>query len=222
MIFIVPLVLGLQSLQGAIFYQIDTTMPLKCTFSSLYQNRVAVDKGRVEKAIYCEDMIDVRLEEESGQAFVYCTGPTAKETVLSIVTDKGQVQDIELTFEEQSTEVVILQNPSKTSNYSPHSQEISTIINEVLCGRAPKGFCCFTSNLQQQELCGVFLLDPIATFEGLHQSLHLLRIVNNGRCENYINEVEINLPSTLWVYLVKHDLLPQEETLAIVAIRKEL
>jgi TraK protein len=211
--------LSLRTLSGAIFQDIDTTTPLKCIFSCIHQNRIAVDNGRIEKVIFTDDSIAVRMEDESGQIFVCSIRPTFRETVLSIVTDEGKVQDIEIRFEDRPSEVVILQEPdSETKCYT--YQGIGSILNKILSGQTPIGYICLKGNIQQQCIGRGIILDTIASFEGCEETVKLIRILNKKRCSNRLFEIDFCSPETQWVYLVKDTLSPFEETIAIVSERK--
>lgn len=208
------------SLSGAIFCEIDTSTPLKCVFSDIHQNRIAVDNGRVEKVIFTDDSIAIRMEEESGQVFVVAVKPTLRETVLSLVTDKGIVQDFEIKFEDRSSEVVILQDISVSNRDSYPSRDIGISIDQILSGQTPEDYCCFGVNGEQKMIgCGI-LLDTIARFDGCKDTVNLIHIVNPGNCKVRISEQNLCSPSTQWVYLVKDVLSSQEETVALVCERK--
>lgn len=205
----------LPSLEGAVFSKIDTTVPLKCVFSNEHQNRIIVDKGRIEKVIFTDDALAVRLEEESGQVFVYLTHPKGKEIVLSVVTESGIVQDLEICFEEKSSEIVILQKPeSQKALCQPH--DIEQIIETILAGQSPKGYCCFDGGESRMVQSQIFL-NAIARFEGNQEIINLFRIENKAAYRSCLIEQELCSPSTNWVYLVKRELSPHEETIAIVA-----
>jgi hypothetical protein len=127
-------IISCNSLSGAVFCKINTAMPLKCIFSNFHQNRIAVDKGRIEKVIFTDDSIAMRMEEESGQVFVVSVKPNYRETVISLVTDRGFV-------------VVILQEALNSSNNSSYAhQNIGILIEKILAGQTPEDYCCFAVN----------------------------------------------------------------------------
>ena len=56
---------------------IDTTKPMKCVLSRTHQNRIMIKNGIVKKLIYPAGTFSVRMEEESGQAFLTAQSYTA-------------------------------------------------------------------------------------------------------------------------------------------------
>ena len=74
------------------------------------------------------------MEEESGQVFVYTLEPIPDVLTLSVITNCG-VQDLEISFESRSSEVVILENPDdicETSNSMKSPKEQMNNINEII------------------------------------------------------------------------------------------
>ena len=207
-------------LSGAIFHQIDTTTSLKCKFSSIHQNRVVVDGGRVEKVVFTDDSIAIRMEEESGQAFICAVAPIYREIVVSFVTDKGLVQDLEIHFEDRSPEVVVLrESDSRDQKYA--YRDMWSLLEKILSGHTPDGFCCVEDIGEQQTICLGIDLDPITSFIGCCETIRLMRVINTKRCENQIFECDLCSPATQWVFLVKNDLTPFEETIAVISEMRE-
>ena len=208
--------LGLfNSLSGTVFYEIDTTKLLKCTFSIEHQNRIAVENGRIEKAVYTDDAVLVRLEEESGQAFVFALKPSHKEVVISIITDKGDVQDLEVSFENKPSEVVILKEEKK--NKKCHfNQEIIEIINAILKGQTPDQYCCTEEGDTIIPYCGV-TLNSIASFESCKDTIKLCRLTNISKNILRIFESDLCMPRTKWIYVIRNYLKPHEETIALIS-----
>lgn len=115
---ILALALFLHSqLAATLFSEIDTTKPLFCFFSLNHQNRIAVTDGRIIKVICPETELSIKMEEESGQVFIYPLNDSLSRVTLSVVTGDGLVQDLHITFIEKGPEVVILSAP--TSQDSP-------------------------------------------------------------------------------------------------------
>jgi TraK protein len=206
---------------GIIIQEIDTTIPLKCVFSNIHQNRIVVQNGRVEKVIFIDDSIAMRMEEESGQAFVCAINPTSRESVISIVTDKGQVQDLEIRFEDRASEVVILEEPCSKKN-SDSTHNIGEQITQILSGQTPEGFYCIDGEEKLPPIRSCLERSVISIFEGYTETIRLERLTNTGCCKLRFSERDLCSSSTQWVYILKNALTSREETLAIISERREI
>lgn len=207
---------------AAIFHDIDTTTPLKCTLSSSHQNRVIASGGRIAKAIFPDNRISVQIEDESGQIFIYALGPIANETTVSVVTENGYVQDLEIRFEDKSSEVVILNEPNeKCKDESPNQmQAVPILIDEILQGNIPKGYCCFRENGENRKIRKGIVVETLARFEGESDIIYLYKVINRMRSSVCIHEQQLSLPCGLWVFLERNSICPKEETIAIVAVKR--
>ena len=207
---------------GAIFHDIDTTTPLPCTLSSIHQNRILVSEGRIAKVIFPEGSLAIQMEEESGQAFVCAVASLPGSTTLTVVTDRGLVQDIEARFEEGPSQVVILREehkPSLSEQKPAPWAKMNTLLDQVLNGKVPKGYCRFTLRAQKLTAQGL-LVHTLASFEGAEDTLYLYQVKNPKRCPVHLQERCLSAPGSLWVYLEKHTLDPGEETWAVQALKR--
>ena len=205
---------------SVVFYDIDTTLPAKCSFSNTSQNRVLVEHGRIEKVIFTDDSITVRMEEESGQAFVCAFKPIKINTVISVVTDKGEVQDLEIEFSNKPSEIVVLRD-NKAQKKSIDDRNIVKIIDTLLSGQTPEGYCCNEINGGWSCVGNGFKASSIAQFESSRDSIRMVRIINAAKCQNALNESQLCSEDTQWVYLIKKILDSRETTLALVSERKK-
>lgn len=207
---------------GAIFHDIDTTTPLPCTLSSTHQNRILVSEGRIAKVIFPEGSLSIQMEEESGQAFVCAVASLPGSTTLTVVTDRGLVQDIEAQFEDGPSQVVILREEHKTplSEHRPGPwAKTNTLLDQLLKGKVPKGYCRFSLRSRMSIDHGLFM-DTLASFEGAKDTLYLYKIKNTKRHTVQLQERCLSAPGSLWVYLEKHTLDPGEETWAVQALKR--
>lgn len=207
---------------GAIFHDIDTTAPLPCMLSATHQNRILVSEGRIAKVIFPEGSLSIQMEEESGQAFVCAGGSLPGSTTLTVVTDRGLVQDIEARFEDGPSQVVILREGHKTQSSeqtpAPRAQ-MKVLLDQVLNGKVPKGYCRFTLRSQRFTEQGL-LIDTLASFEGAMDTLYLYQVKNPKRSTVYLHERCLSGPGSLWVCLEKHTLDPGEATWAVQALKR--
>lgn len=207
---------------GAIFHDIDTTTPLPCTLSATHQNRILVSEGRIAKVIFPEGSLSIQLEEESGQAFVCAVASLSGSTTLTVVTDRGLVQDIEARFQDGPSEVVILREEHKTSlsEQKPGPwAKMNALLDQLLKGKVPKGYCRF--NLRSRRFTDQGLLvHTLASFEGAMDTLYLYQVKNLKYCPVHLQERCLREHGSLWVYLEKHTLDPGEETWAVQALKR--
>jgi hypothetical protein len=214
-------VFAIHQVSAVVFQDIDTTLPVKCSFSNTLQNRVVVESGRIEKAIFTDDAITVRMEEESGQAFICALKPINIETVVSVVTDKGEVQDLEISFEKRSSEVVVLKSRSNKKNLI-EDRNIINIIDRMLSGQTPEGYCCTEGRGEWYCIENGFKASDIAQFESSRDIIRMVTIINTAPTENCLNESQLCSLDTQWVYLFKNILPSHERTIALVCERKTL
>ncbi len=206
---------------AVIFREIDTTVPVKCSFSNTHQNRIVVEEGRVEKILFTDDFITVRMEEESGQAFVCQTRPIDKSTVISVVTDKGLVQDIEIEFSKRSSEVVVLKE-CKAKKNSVDDRNIVTVIDKILSGQTPEGYCCVEGKREGCCIGNGIKSSVVANFESSRDNIQMVTLVNMTKEVRCINPSQLCSSDTRWVYLIKDRLSGRDITLALVSQRKEI
>lgn len=206
---------------AAIFHDIDTTTSLLCTLSSTHQNRILVSEGRIAKVIFPEGSLAIQTEEESGQAFVCAGVREAEKTTITVVTENGFVQDLEVQFENRPSEVVVLREEKEKQVVEQLETwgEIKYLLQKILRGEVPQGFCRF--DVRCQRCIGRSLrIDTIASFEGATETLYLYKVKNTTRRRALLDERLLVIPGSLWVYSKKNMLNPQEETLAVQAVKR--
>ncbi len=217
------LILGLPLLSATHFLEIDTTHLLQCTLSSRHHNRIAISGKRIKKFIYPEGFIAIRQEEESGQIFVQSLVDYPPITTLSIVTEDGVVQDLELHFEDCRAELIVLQEPEtcpsicleeaciELPNYG-----LEKLIDGALSGRLPEGYISFECDRRAKRLKKGVCLRRVSKFIGDSSSVFLLSIENNSKSKQAINECELSFMGGDWVYIQKTALNPGEKMIALV------
>lgn len=217
-------------LQAAIFHEIDTTVTLCCTFSSKQHNRILVDGGRIKKVIFPEDKLFVRMEEVSGQCFVQPKCPTIDSTLISIVTQDGRIQDVEITFSDGPSEVVVLRAPYCEPEIiyefsdmpcflcddSLNSQMETLLRGEVPCGYRSVPF----KKCVMKPKFGI-TVKLIARLKGQSDDLLLYEVANTSWWKKRITEQEIVCSEINWVYLEKSCLKSKETILGVVSVKNE-
>ncbi len=178
-----------------------------------------INGGRIQKAIFPEGKISVQMEEESGQVFVYPFSPIHKHTTLSVITDNGYVQDLEIQFEDRSAEVVILNEPNseidEEQKCGNKTKNISCFISQILQGKIPQGYVAIEEKGKERTI-GCVSAIHLTRFEGDMETIHLYLIKNNSLKDTSFHERFLNI-SADWIYLAKNHLNPKEETFALIS-----
>jgi TraK protein len=218
------LIFGLLSpLSATVLHQIDMTAPLRCTFALQHHNRILVEGGRIRKVICPEVPILVRLEEESGQAFVSSMSGAPLVVTLSIVTSSGSVQDIEIHFENRTTETVVLKERSeekpKELGYKSHQRDFE-LVNVILSGHLPKGYRYLKPPTTCQRLGSGARSTLMAKLEGPDDYIFVYWIENRERHSIRVHESELPHLGSRWVYLESNQIPTCSRIVGLVSMGK--
>lgn len=207
-------------LEGTVFFSLDTTCLLKVELSSRFQNRIYVDGSRISKVVYSGEDLDVNLDNLIGQVFVYSLVDFPEKSSITIITEEGEVQDIEISFKDKEAEIVVLEPYCfEEPTINRHPDYRVRIIEDVLAGRTPEEYvaCDFSP-----EVCQV-KKDIFATLTSklvsLQELVTVCLIENTSRYPQMIYEQEIQVPGAVWIYIDKHQLAPGEQTIGIVGVK---
>jgi len=217
--------MAFSSAEAAICVEMNSKQLLSCTLSSRHHNRIAVEGQRIKKIIYPEGEILIRIEEQSGQIFVQAMVDHPGETTVSIVTSEGLVQDLELSFQDKASEILLLQEKhldDVTEAFGDCDDETSAMqraIEVLLSGKVPeeyvpiaeRQFCCCLK--RQVTLRSIMrLIGPIYT-------IYVFLLENSGhKCER-IHESEINCVDGEWIFLEKNELKRGEKMMALIGVK---
>lgn len=223
---VIFLFLFCQGIEATQFLETDTTQLLRCNLSFRHHNRIAFNGKRIKKFIYPEGSIVLRQEEESGQIFVQSLIDYPPVTTISIVSDDGFVQDLELYFEDSPSEIVILE---EGKCFSCPIEEISCIpindfeilIKGALCGRLPEGTISFECDRKAKTIKKGVLVRRISMLIGGETTAFLLSIENHSKSNKSIQECDLSFMGGDWIYIQKNHLKPGEKGLAMVGKRSE-
>lgn len=212
---------------AAIFHDIDTTEVMRCTLSKEHQNRIIVENGSVKKILFPEGSIFVQMEEDSGQAFVYALENPKPLNTLSVITDGGFVQDIEVEFSDTRSEVIVLREPiqenhAKGSLESHYYDDVVFCLKELLSGKVPEGYKKRSlEGLEQRKYENKQIDSRLdKALEGPHEILCFIELKNKGQSPQLLEEVNIQKKGDLWVYFDKRELSPKEKTFVIISKEK--
>lgn len=215
------------SLSAATFYTIDTTCPLHCYLSSKYQNRIMIENGRIKKIIASDcERLSIQMEEVTGQAFIFAREINPKDTSISIVSDAGVVQDVQINFIERMPEVVILQDPEIDRLDEPQNEPVIksssalTQVEEILAGNIPTGYIPCSINYTTWKLKKGIELELKTKLEGPFDVIYIYQTINKSKQPQTLLECELECKGSQWVYLETNTLKPKQTILSIVAVAK--
>lgn len=215
-------------LTATIFHEIDTTRPLCCNLSNKHHNRILVEQGRVKKIIFQEEKLFVRMEDVSGQVFVQLKYPSQEPTVVSVITQDGLVQDIEMMFSDCPSQVIVLkncmENDFQTFCEASHVHDCPSsndAVNCLLKGEIPEGYSSIPFRRCVFKPKFGISAKLVGKLKGFMDTLCIYEISNITFCRRRIREKEIACPGSLWVFLEKNCLCSKEKILSVVAVPNE-
>lgn len=217
--------LSASQLSAAIFYPIDTTQPLSCYLSQQQHNRILIENSRIKKIVFPEDKLHVRMEEASGQVFIQAKTLFQEKIVVSIVSQSGVVQDIEIEFAQQPSEVIILQEmkeeqPLHEECYIPcsYKNDPHLVIEDLLQGKIPSGFLSAPIINSCKTIRPGIKAKLIGRLQGGYEDVYIYQIKNTRSWKKSVLEHDLACREARWVYLQKNCLEPKETVLVIMAV----
>ena len=102
------ILLGMSNVYGLVTADIDDTQKLKVTLSAKDTNRITIDNSRIAQVFGVEELMAIQFDEENGQCFVKAKINPGHPVTLTLITEEGETQDVEVTFADVSSEVVRL------------------------------------------------------------------------------------------------------------------
>ena len=228
---LLPCLLLFSNLNATIFFPLDTTTVVNAELSSRFQNRIAVNGERISKVIHPECDIDIVLENDIGQLFVYSLINCPEKTTISVVTEGGWVQDIELSFRDKPSEIVILdpvcfteevyeQDAVDSYLIGPgHPDYMVMVVEGVRSGTVPEGFVACDITPECRKVKKVINAVLVSKLVSLEETVYVWRVENHSRWNQTIYEKEMNFQCGSWVYLDKNKLGPGEQVIGIVGVK---
>lgn len=218
-------ILAMNVLTAAIYYELDTTVPLQCSFSCKHPNRIMIEKQGIEKIIHSEpDSIQILIEEKANQAFVMACEEIEDPVTLCVITSNGDVQDIEVNFQDQPSQLVILQQKKpiqKLEIPSFEDNQMQSVIRSILNGKIPTDFSTMTFVVDPIYLRKKIKVVEISRFEREFEIIRVFKISNCSKQRQIIHEKELATENSSWIFLEKNTLIPKESILAIISIEKD-
>lgn len=98
---------------GLVKADIDDTQKLKVTLSAKDTNRITIDNSRIAQVFGVEELMAIQFDEENGQCFIKAKTNPGHPVTLTLITEEGETQDVEVTFDDVPSEVVRLHSLKK-------------------------------------------------------------------------------------------------------------
>jgi|GEM_PF-5498641 len=146
---IVGILLGTSKIYGLVTSDIDDTQKLKVTLSAKDTNRIMIDNSRIAQVFGVEDLMAIQFDEENGQCFVKAKNNPGHPVTLTLITEEGETQDVEVTFANVPSEVVRLHSLKKElkplsevlgdDDGSGHAEALE-LMKHLVRQEIPKGF----------------------------------------------------------------------------------
>lgn len=197
---------------------------LTTVFSSQHHNRIVIEEGRVEKVIYPMGYLDVEIEPICGSAYVSSNTQTPEIVTISLITENGFCQDIQLSFANKPSEILVLTENNSPTNVFDKSgtttHPVKDTVKSILDGCTPKGY--YFRNFERKVLDGPkgVRRELVSILEGENDRVYVFRYHNNTKNVCEISEEDLIEYGTKWVYLGSRALMPKEGSIAIVAMVK--
>lgn len=145
----VGILLGTSKIYGLVTADIDDTQKLKVTLSAKDTNRITIDNSRIAQVFGVEDLMAIQFDEENGQCFVKAKTNPSHPVTLTLITEEGETQDLEVTFTDCSSELVRLHSIKKElkplsdleddGDGSGHADALE-LMKQLVRQQIPKGF----------------------------------------------------------------------------------
>ena len=146
------------STYGLVKADIDDTIKLKVIFSHRDTNRITIDNSRVSQVFGIDELMAIQFDEENGQCFVKAKSNPGHPVTLTLITEDGETQDLEVTFADTASEVVVLHSIKKDlqplsevmgegiESLQPQAVEV---LKQLVRGQIPKGLSVMSLSEKQ-------------------------------------------------------------------------
>jgi type-F conjugative transfer system secretin TraK len=226
---IVGILLGTSKIYGLVTSDIDDTQKLKVTLSAKDTNRITIDNSRIAQVFGVEDLMAIQFDEENGQCFVKAKNNPGHPVTLTLITEEGETQDVEVTFADVPSEVVRLHSLKKElkplsevlgdDDGSGHAEAIE-LIKHLVRQQIPTGFTVMElSDTQEKVLKNGGTLQTLKRLTGRGWEILLGSVKNPTESMIRIKESVFAGEHDVVVYVSQQELHPGQ-AVTCVMIRK--
>ncbi|MFB5616679.1 MAG: type-F conjugative transfer system secretin TraK, partial [Nitrosopumilus sp.] len=195
------LILPFFNLEATRIWSINQMKILTVVFSSEHHNRIIVEGGRVAKIIFPKGYLDVEIEQVCGNVYISSNNITPQNVTVSLITENGYCQDIQISFSNKPSEIFVL-SEKEGSGITPSTNkgdEVGKVVKALINGCVPEGYYfrdTSKKNISSSKgLCKQF----VSLLEGSRDRIYIFKITNTKKCLREIEEIEFVNPGTKWV-----------------------
>jgi|GEM_PF-4978156 len=204
---------------------IDELHPLQVTLSQQSLNRIAVENSGIRKVIAPEGLLDIQIDDVTSQAFITVIEPVDRPIAISVITDSGYVQDIEISSKDKPIETVLLKEPKKgeeTEKFLPRKL-ITKVIASLIQSTLPHGYVAskvLYEDIRKLRNQGL-QIQALEAIEGPYEKIVKYKLINTSQVKTPLKESNFATPKDLWIFLEKDILQPNEKTQLIIATTRD-
>jgi type-F conjugative transfer system secretin TraK len=223
------ILLGTSNVYGLVVSDIDDTQKLKVTLSIKDTNRITIDNSRIAQVFGVEELMAIQFDEENGQCFVKAKTNPGHPVTLTLITEEGETQDLEVTFADVPSELVRLHSLKKDlkplsevvgdDDGSVHAEAIE-LMKQLVRQQIPKGFSVSElSDTKERVLKNGCTLQTLKRLTGRGWEILLGRVKNPTESIIRIKESGLASEQDIAVYLSQGELHPGQAATCVM-IRK--
>jgi type-F conjugative transfer system secretin TraK len=223
------ILLGTSNVYGLVTSDIDDTQKLKVTLSAKDTNRITIDNSRIAQVFGVEELMAIQFDEENGQCFVKAKTNPGHPVTLTLITEEGETQDLEVTFADVPSELVRLHSLKKDlkplsevvgdDDGSLHAEAIE-LMKQLVKQKIPTGFSVSDlSDTKERVLKNGCTLQTLKRLTGRGWEIWLGNVKNPTDAVIRIKESVLASEQDIAVYLSQGE-LPPGQAATCVMIRK--
>ncbi len=214
---------------GLVTSDIDDTQKLKVTLSAKDTNRITIDNGRIAQVFGVEELMAIQFDEENGQCFVKAKTNPGHPVTLTLITEEGETQDLEVTFADVPSELVRLHSLKKElkplsevlgdDEENVHAEAIE-LMKQLVRRQIPKGFTVMDlSDPTDRALRNGGTLQTLKRLTGQRWEILMGSVKNPTEAIIRIKESVLASEQDIAVYLSQGELHPGQAATCVM-IRK--
>lgn len=198
----------------------DSTQVINVSLSHSHHNRIGIIDDRIKRVFFKNNNISLEIEEITGQIFVQALRVPCPNTTISIVSSSGDIQELELSFIDSPSEVILLTKSLPCQeiclNDKVDDSFFSSIVNGFLNGQLPDGYQSIDDPEKPLMVKEGLKLQRLNRLVNQEQIIFVYRLTNVSKRPKRIVECEVNILDGDWVFLDRYDLKPQETALVLI------
>ena len=142
----VLMIISVNSASALIKADIDSKKKLKVSLSAKDNNRISIENGKIDKVYGAGSNLYLESDESTGQLFLKPRETLQDPVTITVITDKLETQDIEITFSDITSESLVL-SPSVSNSAEKildgssdvHIRDLKLIPNDNILSNIHRG-----------------------------------------------------------------------------------